>query len=362
MGRVYNALIKADGLKDHTRPIGRPDTDRATRTARHGETDERSTQVEADMEGMPVENFVAAISNSIDLDRIPPASAVAFDNNVAPREMVATTSRMRVAQVKPAPELVEPRQIASAFNLTVDPHLAAITGSDVLASERYRTLAVRVLNMAARQKLKSLLVSSADEGEGKSTVATNLAWVMAKPGERRVLLLDADLRYPSVCRGLGLEAHCGWLDLIEGSASLKDAAIRVDPNGLYVLAPGSTREPKTRAESEFHTGYTGASDALTSSRVEKLIRELERHFDFIVIDGPPIVEFADAQRLASILDGTMMVVRAGHTHHSRVTGALKLVPKDRRVGVVLNESQMDEEIAYHSRKKRGLSSLLGRKK
>jgi capsular exopolysaccharide synthesis family protein len=261
---------------------------------------------------------------------------------------------------------VEPRQHANVLDLTLDPHLSAIALSDDLASERYRTLAVRLINFASKRKLKTLLVTSAQEGEGKSTVAANLAWVMAKAGARRVLLVDADLRRPSAARMLGVKPNGGWLDMTEGLMKLEDAAVRLDPNSLYLLAPRSARNEAKNGS--LNAGASSpdpvaASEALTSSRVEELLQDLERHFDFIVIDAPPILEFADAQRLASIVDGSVMVVRAARTHHEMVSDALKLIPKERRLGVVLNEAQVDEEIAYGNRKKKtGIKAIFGNKR
>src|SRR6185503_9760263 len=97
--------------------------------------------------------------------------------------------------------------------LSLDPHLVALTGSDALACERYRTLAVRVCAIAARRKLKTLLVTSAEEGEGKSVIAMNLAWMMAKRDNRRVLLIDASLRSTYSSSMLNIAPARGWLEM-----------------------------------------------------------------------------------------------------------------------------------------------------
>jgi protein-tyrosine kinase len=253
--------------------------------------------------------------------------------------------RLQVApRPKPTVVFTEPDAVVTVSNLSVEPHLVAINGSDVLAAERYRTLAVRLLNMVSRQnqKTKTLLITSAREGEGKTTVATNLAWVMAKPGERRVLLIDAHIQNSSVCANLNLNPQCGWLDVVDGNSKLVDAAIRLDPNGLYIMSPRKMANGSTN---------TVTSDVLTSSRVEQLFKELEQYFDFILIDAPPILDSADAQRIASIVDGTVMVTRAGRTNHTDVTAALKLIPKERRLGIVLNEARVEEEATGKRHKK-----------
>lgn len=253
--------------------------------------------------------------------------------------------RLQVAPMpKPVVVFTEPTTMVTVDNLHVEPHMVAINGSDVLAAERYRTLAVRLLNMASRQNKKTttLLITSARPGEGKTTVATNLAWVMAKPGERRVLLIDAHVQNASVCTRLTLKPQAGWLDVVDGNCQFANAAIRIDPNGLYVMSPRKLENGLTN---------TSTADVLTSSRFEKLFKELEQYFDFILIDAPAILDSADAQRIASIADGTVMVTRAGRTNHTDVNDALKLIPKQRRLGIVLNEARVEEELSGKQRKK-----------
>jgi capsular exopolysaccharide synthesis family protein len=204
---------------------------------------------------------------------------------------------------------------------------------------------LRLLNLAAKRKLKTVVITSAREREGKSTVAINLAWAMAQAGERRVALIDANLEHPSTSRMLGVNPQRDWLDVIEDGAQLADAILRLEPNGLYLLAAGPEKSFTMR-------------DALSSNRIEKLIADLEVHFDFIIIDAPTI-KSTDGQRLASITDGTVMVVRAGHTPHDEVREALKLVPRDACAGIVLNESEVKEPFTRKDRKPL-LARLFGR--
>jgi Mrp family chromosome partitioning ATPase len=234
---------------------------------------------------------------------------------------------------KTAAIFAEPKHIVNLNVNNIEPHLIALTGERAAAAENYRTLAVRLLNLTSskNQKLKTLIMTSARAGEGKTTVATNLAWVMAKQYERRVLLIDANLQNPSVCARLGVTAQGSWLELIDKKLDFADAAIRLDPNGLYILSPKNQ---------EALAGAAPLND-IASIQAEKLLEELAGHFDFIVIDAPALLDSADAQRLVSIADGTVMVTRAGYTPHTCVTEALKYIPKECRVGVVLNEAQIN---------------------
>src|SRR5258708_2769460 len=302
MGRVYNALVKAEkwgGQQDanggqnkpqsspaHSYAPPRSAPEAAPASVGGGRDADSSEDSVADYESnsAPWRTLFYAettTARSFGLTDDFGLSAGLIDPPAASFPRAVPTPALRVptaTALKPAlePPVVfeEPRKTRRVDALSIDPHLVALNGSDVLASERYRTLAVRLFNMASRRKLKTLLVSSAQPGEGKSTVATNLAWVMAKRSERRVLLLDADLRGASVGRALGIDHDRGWFDLLEGTSQARDVTVRLDPNGLYVMLPRSSRELK------HDVSYAGIADALTSARLESLLRDLERYFDF----------------------------------------------------------------------------------
>jgi Mrp family chromosome partitioning ATPase len=243
----------------------------------------------------------------------------------------------------------EPAHVSDFRNLAIDQRVASLINDNPTVVERYRGLAVKLLNLAERRKLKTLLVTSAEAGEGKTMVSTVIAWFLAKHPERRVLLIDGNSSMPAVGRTLGLATESGWLNLAGGSSDAKDAVIRIDPNGLCVMTPGTKPE-------------LGAPDATASSLVN-VIAMLSPQFDLILVDAAAILESPDTQRLAAIMDGTMIVARAGHTHHSKVTAARKLVPKERRLGVVLNEADGGAEPANRKRRKSSfMGKLFGTKK
>lgn len=363
MGRVYNALLRSERMKESERPIGRLARAQAPPARDHKQPQARTSPV-----AVPRKEVILSLPAEVetrhkaafDLPKAEAESPATFDFSeiIALGEMIAAAPRREVrahsrphppspsngSRVAPASEFVEPRLAFTISKPALAPCLAAITGDDAMASERYRTLAVRLLNLAAKRKLKTVVVTSARGQEGKSTVATNLAWAMAKPGDRRVLLIDANPDRASVCRMLGVSPRRGWADVIEDGAEISDAIARIDPNGLYVLAAGQEKGfPRANPCRSFDR-----SEVLSSPRLEKLIADLGRHFDFVIIDAPAI-KSTGAQRLASIADSTVMVVRAGHTPHDEVTEALKLVPRDACTGVVLNESDAKEPFTRKDR-------------
>ena len=357
MGRVYNALVKADRLTDARRPIGRPEGDAATR--RRGDA--------ATVAPPPVRRDAgAAPAPRISNERHVPQPAETrvgssdFDQLFA---LVESSGARRAVEpaLPPAPAPVaasprppvaasvfeEPRQIVNVESLTVAPHVAAIAGSDPLVAERYRTLAVRLSTLAARRKIKSVVITSADAGEGKSTVAASLAWTLARRGVRRVLLLDANLRTATIHQSLGVQPERGWLGLADAPQAFAEAMLRIDPNGLYLMTARGAAEASA-------PDACALDDALMSSRFERLLAQLAAHFDLIIIDAPALND-AEAQQMAAIADGCVLVARAGHTPHQRLSEATDLVPQERRLGVVLNECDVADDAT-----RRAKPSLLGR--
>jgi protein-tyrosine kinase len=385
MGRVYNALAKADRLTNHQHPIGRPDRDDAatrqqrdaamrqhgdTATQRHSDTAMVATPQPARKDSAPTPAFDFSDENhtapsedangtlSSDFNYLFALSEATGARRAAEpalrstEESVAMSPRRRVAAspIDPAPPaLEEPRQVVNVKSLMIAPHMAAIAGGDALAVERYRTLAVRISTLAARRKIKSLVVTSADAGEGKSTIAASLAWTLARPGERRVLLLDANVRAASIHQLLNVAPARGWLSLSDAPTELANCMVRVDPNGLYVMTARGTSE-------EADTDNGALDEALLSLRFEKLLAALAARFDLIVIDAPAICDSAEAQQLAAIADGCVIVARAARTHHRRVSEATDRVPPFLRLGVVLNECEVAGEVARRG----GKRSLMGR--
>lgn len=337
MGRVYKALRKADRWSD--RVIGRPArSDGATVPSLDSEST-ASAGFGFELTEAPSTPLSAGLFNVAQALELQPALYDRVAHTVARRPVVEAP----VPGPQP-PVFEEPSVTFNVGKLTLSPHLAALAGGDRLSEERYRTLAVKLLNIADRRKLKTLLITSAEAAEGKTTVAINVAWSLAKHAEGRVLLIDANVASESVSPSLGIDAKCGWLNLVDRSCELKQAFIRLDPNGLYVMTPGPSRSSEELA-----------------SRLDDLMADLAPHFDIILFDCASILDSSETQRLAEVLDGTVLVARAGRTHHAKVTAARKLVRKERRLGVVLNDAEVGAESAPPKHDKKFFGRLFGRK-
>ena len=199
-------------------------------------------------------------------------------------------------------------------------------------SEAYRTLRTNLDFASLDQALKTLVVTSARVGEGKSTTLANLAVVSAQAG-RKVVLVDADLRRPTLHQIFGLENEAGLTTVMmdeaaSASSSLQETAIK----GLFVLPSGPL--PPNPA------------DLMGSRRMEEVIAALSEQADQIFFDTPPIVAVTDAAVLATKVDGVLLVISAGKTRRDYARTAVQRLEQinARLVGTVLTNVQMGAAI------------------
>lgn len=208
---------------------------------------------------------------------------------------------------------------------TPDPaRLLFTTDDDVPGKERFRTLRSRLYQLREVRKLSVLAVSSAMPSEGKTFVSANLAYVFAKQHERRVLLIDADLRQSSMSGLLGAPSFPGLSDYIADNRHVEEVIHRGDKENLYFL-------PSGRAEQ--HPG-----ELIASTRMLRLIEQLRPLFDWIIIDTPPVIPVSDASILADLCDGVLLVIKAGATDIKLAARAKAEFKSESLLGVVLNRS------------------------
>lgn len=198
-------------------------------------------------------------------------------------------------------------------------------------AEQFRTLRARLDSLAAQRPIRSLCITSALQGEGKTTAAVNLALVSSMSLERRVLLVDCDLRNPKVHRSLGLRPDAGLGEVLEGEATLEKAVMRVEGTSLDVLAVRS--QPPN------------PSELLAGPRMRSLIEELVARYDLVVLDTPSTLALPDAKTVSELTDGLVLVVRADMTPKEDVEAALDVLDRRHVLGLVLNGAQVDE--AYY---------------
>lgn len=190
------------------------------------------------------------------------------------------------------------------------------------AAESFRLLRTNLEFIGVDKPLKSILISSSNAGDGKTTLTANLGLILAQGG-KRVALLDADLRRPTLHKMLGLSNRVGLTDIFRGAATVEQALQPYGETGLSIITSGGI--PPNPAE------------LIGSVKMNQVIDELESRFDAIVIDTTPTL-VADSQLLAARVNGVLLIVCAGKTHTEAVRATVEQYGRvgARLLGVVLN--------------------------
>ena len=252
--------------------------------------------------------------------RGPPIGGIATPS-AAPQASAIRGRGGRLAQLREwFGQLQAPVEVddANAFNK----RRIALLQPESFVSEQFRSLRVRLEALAAERPMRTIAVTSAMPGEGKTTAALNLALVTAMSVDRRVLLVDCDLRRPKVHTALGLRPECGLAEVLAGEASLERAVIKVDGTNLEVLPVRGTP--------------SNPSELLGSDRMRALVDEVARSYDQVIFDLPPTLAMPDAKAMCELVDGIVFVVRADQTPEDDVAAALDVLDRRRVLGVILN--------------------------
>ncbi|RAZ69760.1 capsular biosynthesis protein [Planococcus maitriensis] len=200
-------------------------------------------------------------------------------------------------------------------------------------SEQYRTIRTTINFSLPGTEMKTLLFTSASKEEGKSTTSANMAVVFAESG-KKVLLVDADMRKPTLHHTFNLNNHIGLSNLLVGKGELEQSVRDSGIRGLELLTSGQV--PHNPAE------------LLDSPMLDRLIAEMKERYDLIIFDSPPILSVTDSKILANKCDGTVLVVNTGKTEKQSAIKARDSLATSRAfiVGVVMNNYKLSKDHYY----------------
>jgi capsular exopolysaccharide synthesis family protein len=219
---------------------------------------------------------------------------------------------------------------------TTDPSKKLIANLDPKSpiSEQYRTIRTNIQYSSVDKEIKTLMVTSSGPAEGKSTTVANLAVVFAQLG-KKVLLVDADLRKPTVHRTFGVNNLFGFTTVLTKQATLGSTVLETDEKDLYILTSGPV--PPNPAE------------LISSKSMEQFIEEAKEQCDYVLFDTPPLLAVADPQILANKVDGSIYVVFSGKTDIDQAKKAKELLEnaQSKLVGVVLNHKEVKNNEYYY---------------
>jgi capsular exopolysaccharide synthesis family protein len=215
-----------------------------------------------------------------------------------------------------------------------DSRLVSIEKEESLGAEKFRFLAVRLRHIRQTRPLKKILITSTIPQEGKSTVAANLACTLARRKPQKTLLLEGDLRRPTLATRFGLGRVAGLSEWFHGEGTAMNI-YRLESLGLWVLPAGNAAE--------------NPLELMQSGKLGSLMERLTEWFDWIVIDSPPVLPLADTSVWARLADGILLVTRPGVTEKHQLERGLATLEKAKLLGALVNSSTDAAHSDYYQR-------------
>jgi Mrp family chromosome partitioning ATPase len=274
------------------------------------------------------------IQRALELARLQRSTVNAAD--VALEEAAAPFERAATARVGRIPSAENAARTVSISLDTLRERRIIMPNDPVPAAHAYRMLRTQLLRQARANRLRMIGVVSCADGEGKTLTAVNLALSIAAEPNQTVLLVDLDLRRPSIARLLGLDVLSGldaWFE--NGDLAVADLFVKLEGIERLRVLPALY-------------SVTGSSEALAGARTHELLTELKtRYTDRVVIlDLPPALLTDDVLTVAPMLDGVLLVVSEGRTRREDVARARELLGSVRILGTVLNLASESEKRTY----------------
>ena len=249
--------------------------------------------------------------------------------------------RMRETRHEPAAETVvaepsvspESQSVSNGFEVgegivnraLIDRHLVCITDPFSSVSEQFKKLKARILNQMPKGDFhNTIMVTSSDIGEGKSIVSINLAVALSNELDYTVLLVDVDLRNPSIHRYFGIEPEYGLSDYLAGKVALNDVLLKTGIGKLVILPAGNLPD--------------NSAELLSSEKMKMLLHELKHRYKdrYIIFDSTPLLVTADPLMLGMHMDGVVFVVQEGRTSQQSALQSMSLMKGWNVLGVVFN--------------------------
>ena len=248
------------------------------------------------------------------------------------REVSSGGKRKPRVSLKPPPVVKAARKLSSG---SWDERLSQATMVTGPAAESFRTLRSRILHPASGVVPRSLLVTSAVPGEGKTFVCANLGVVLAQGMDHYCLMVDCDLRKPALHRLFGLPLHQGLSNYLRDGDDLSSMIMSAGVETLSLLPAGPPP--------------VNPSELLASGKMARLVEELENRYDdrIILLDSPPMQAASETAVLARQVDGVILVVRWGGSRRENLHKLVDLIGPERIVGVVFNAFEtniLDEKL------------------
>jgi protein-tyrosine kinase len=214
--------------------------------------------------------------------------------------------------------------------------LVSASATHTPVAEEYRKLKTALVSLTKRESfLNMLMVTSTDSNEGKSITALNLAIALAREHDHTVLLIDADLRRPSIHSYLGMDAREGLSECLQDGREVKDTLIQTGIGRLFLLPAGKRVQNPT--------------ELFTSQKTRDFFLEIKSRYPdrFIIIDTPPVRAFAETRSMSTMVDGVVLVVKEGAVSLRHLSETVECLKETEIMGIVYNEATSEGPAVDH---------------
>lgn len=326
MSRIFDALQRSEAERSGTEGSPAPDATELLRHAERRATSEWEASAATEPVPVPPQPTVATDGH------LPASNGSVTANGNGTHRQAAKAVEQPVSRERPA---IFDHFKTVKISVPAQGRLVSVSDRDSAAAEAFRLLAVRLRHLRRDRPLKKVLITSSIPQEGKSTCSANLACSLALRPQERVLLLEGDVRRPSLSAMFALSARPGICEWLRGERQLADAIYFLEGPGLWFMPAGSS--PSNPLE------------LLQSGKVATLLGQFEGLFDWIVIDTPPVLPLADTSVWSRLADGILLVARQGTTEKRQLQRAVDAVESQKLIGALLNSSDSAPHADYYYR-------------
>jgi exopolysaccharide/PEP-CTERM locus tyrosine autokinase len=217
-----------------------------------------------------------------------------------------------------------------------NPYIVAANGSESRVAEEYKKLKSIIVKLTKSAHFQNtLMVTSTIGREGKSITSLNLAITLAQEYDHTVLLVDADMRQPTLHKYLNVKNRIGLSDCLTNGADISEAMVKTGIGKLVVIPSGRH--------------VSNPVELIASNKMKQIIKELKHRYAdrYVIIDTPPILPFAEAHSIGSVVDGVIFIVREGHVPTDHFKEAINLLKGINILGIVYNVAEVDRHSSYY---------------
>jgi capsular exopolysaccharide synthesis family protein len=320
MSRIFDALQRSERERSGTDLASSPDGPELLHQAeRHALSKWNDSPSENELSASPIPGLDALRASGNTLVDIPKIldSPESVQTSVDDR-------RNFFAQLKSLP-----------ISLPAQSRLVCLNDWESPTAEALRLLAVRLRDLRRIRPLKTVLITSTIPQEGKSTISANLSFALARATEERTLLLEGDLRRPSLSRMFGIRTAAGVCESLRDDSGNLQGLYHLEGAGLWLLPAG--RAPSNPLE------------PLQSPKLTELIKRLAANFDWIIVDSPPVLPLADTSVWMRLADGIILVTRQGTTEKRQLLKGLEAIDPQKLLGALINGATASAYSGYYYR-------------